>query len=196
MEVTLGTVRAGNQEFLYTDLQGARQLSGNIQGVLGEEFLTRFDYLLDFENHRLDFEGVEPEGIRVKCRSIDGVPSVFTSLGWLVLDSGADQLVLFGAKPAQLTHLLWTNTGSRGVGLSEPKSVIIEARTLARTEAVVVPRQNGIQADGLLPGRLFRSIYVSNSKGYATLDCSNCCRQKPRQGRKVTKHNSISQKGA
>jgi hypothetical protein len=102
----VGHGTAGNQEFLYTDLQVARQLSGTIQGVFGEEFLTRFDYLLDFKNHRLDFGDVESEGIRVKCRSIDGVPSVFTSLGWLVLDSGADHLVLFGAKPAQITHLL------------------------------------------------------------------------------------------
>src|SRR5579863_9819906 len=47
IEVALSPVRAGDQEFLYTDLRGARQVSANIQGVLGEEFLARFDYLLD-----------------------------------------------------------------------------------------------------------------------------------------------------
>lgn len=196
MEVTLGSVRAGNEEFLYTDLRGVRQLSANIQGVLGEEFLARFDYLLDLKNHQLDIGGLEPEGIRVKFRTIDGRPSLFTSLGWLVLDSGADHLVLFGGKPAQITHLLWTASGSMGADLSRPKSLVIETQTIARTEAVVVPRQNGNQADGLLPGRLFRSIYVSNSKGYATLDCSNCYSQNRQQGGKVTKHNSISRKGA
>ena len=195
IEVALSTVRAGDEEFLYTDLRGVRQVSTNIQGVLGEEFLARFDYLLDLKNHRLDFGGIEPEGIRVKFRMIDGLPSVYTSLGWLVLDSGADHLVLFGGEPAKTTHLLWTGSGFRGVGLSGPKSLIIEAQTIARTESVVVPHQNGNQADGLLPGRLFRSIYISNSKGYATLVCSNCFRQKPHQGGRATKYNTISRKG-
>jgi len=194
IEVALSSVRGGDEEFLYTDLRGVRQVSANIQGVLGEEFLARFDYLLDLKNHRLDFGDIEPEGIRVKLRTIDGLPSVYTSLGWLVLDSGADHLVLFVGEPVKTTHLLWTASGFRGVGLSGPKSLIIEAQTIARTQSVVVPRQNGNQADGLLPARLFRSVYISNSKGYATLVCSNCSGKNPSVG-KSTKYNAISRKG-
>lgn len=183
IEVALGSVQAGDQEFLYLDLQGVRLISSDIQGVLGQEFLARFDYLLNLKKRRLEFGDIEPEGIRVRFRTIDGAPSVFTSLGWLVLDSGADHLVLFGGETSQTTRLLWTASGFRGAGLSKPKSLVIEGQTVARAEAAVVPRQIGSQADGLLPGRLFSSIYVSNSKGYATLVCASW------------KHNAISRKG-
>ena len=195
IEVALGSVRASNAEFLYPDLRGVLLVSADIQGILGEEFLARFDFLLDLKNDRLDFGEIEPEGIRVKLRTIDGLPSVFTNLGWLVLDSGADHLVLFGGEPTKATHLLRTASGFMKVGLSRPKSLIIEAQAIARTESVAVPRRDGSQADGLLPARLFRSIYVSNSKGYATLVCSNCIPAKPQQGQKITKYNTISRKG-
>jgi hypothetical protein len=174
IDVVLGSVRAANQEFLFTDLQGVRQMSSNIQGVLGQEFLDRFDYLLDLKNHRLEFGDIEPEGMRVKFRTIDRVPSIFTSLGWLLLDSGANQLILFGGEPEHTTRLLWTASGFRGADPSGPRALVIDAQTVGSAEAFVVPRPNGSQADGVLPGRLFRSIYVSNSKGYATLVCSHC----------------------
>ena len=194
-EVAFGSARRGNQEFLFSDLRSVRQLSADVQGILGEEFLGRFDYLLDL-NQRLEFGDFEPEGIRVRFRRISGRPSIFTSLGWLVLDSGANHLVLFGGEPTVATGLLWTATGPRGAGLSAPKSLTIGAQTVARTDAVVVPRQNGIQEDGLLSGRFFRSIHISNSKGYVTLDCSNCFEEKREQGSKSVKQNSNSRKGA
>ena len=58
IEVALGSVRASNAEFLYPDLRGVRLVSADIQGILGEEFMARFDFLLDLKNGRLDFGAV------------------------------------------------------------------------------------------------------------------------------------------
>jgi len=151
LEVELDSARAGQQEFLFTDLVAVRQLGSDIQGVLGQAFLSRFDYLLDLRGKRLEFGAVQRPGTRVDFQIIDGRPAVFTSLGSLVLDSGTDRLILY----------------SRVV---RAKPLLIEGRTLRYEEAVTVPRQPAAAEDGLLPATLFRSVYVCNSEGYVVLD--------------------------
>ena len=55
-------VRAGSREFLLTSLDGVHVISGKIQGVLGQEFLSHMDYLLDMENRRLILGAAALEG--------------------------------------------------------------------------------------------------------------------------------------
>jgi hypothetical protein len=54
-KISLGTATASDLDILFTNLEGAHTLSSGIKGVLGQEFLGRFDYLLDFARHRLVF---------------------------------------------------------------------------------------------------------------------------------------------
>jgi hypothetical protein len=54
-EASLGSAKAQDLEFLFSSLDGVHVLSTSIQGVLGEEFLARFDYLLDLRGKRLTF---------------------------------------------------------------------------------------------------------------------------------------------
>ena len=52
-KISLGSATASTQEILFSRLEGPHALSAEINGVLGQEFLTHFDYLLDFANHVL-----------------------------------------------------------------------------------------------------------------------------------------------
>jgi predicted aspartyl protease len=170
LDVELDSIKADQQEFLYTDLQAVRQLSSDIQGVLGQAFLARFDYLLDLRDKRLEFGQLDRRGTRVEFRLIDGRPSVFTSLGWLVLDSGTDRVLLFDVAAAKRTYTLRTGTGFLEIGTIRTRPLVIEGRTIPHRETLEVPRQAGVSEDGLLPASLFRAVYVCNSEGYAVLD--------------------------
>lgn len=167
LEVSLGSVRADRQEFLYTDMTAVRQLSDRIQGVLGQEFLSRFDYLLDLHAKRLDFAPPPPEGTRVELKTMEGRPAVFTSLGWLVLDTGTDRVVVYGGS-AEGGLRVRTATGFREAAPVQAK-LMIEGREISHPDAVQVPPVPGVTEAGLLPGALFRAVYVSNSSGYAVL---------------------------
>ena len=99
-EVSLGSASASNQVFLFTALDGAHVLSADIKGVLGEQFLAHFDYLLDFAKHRLVFGGPPPDGgNRVGFETIHGCPAIETSEGRLMLDSGANAAFLYRSSP-------------------------------------------------------------------------------------------------
>jgi hypothetical protein len=94
-EISLGSATASNQEILFSRLEGPHALSAEINGVLGQEFLAHFDYLLDFANHRLVFGELVPHGgNRMEFESVDGCPAIETSEGKLVIDSGTNITVL------------------------------------------------------------------------------------------------------
>jgi hypothetical protein len=171
LKVGLDLVNADGLEFLFTDMQVIRRLSSGIQGVLGQAFLSRFDYLLDLRNKRLEFGRLDHKGTRVEFRMLDGCPAVFTSLGWLVLDSGTDWLVLFdGGGAAKRAYKMHTATGFLETGSIHTKPLVIEGRTFAHREALTAPRQSGASEDGLLPASLFRAVYVCNTEGYLILE--------------------------
>ena len=170
IEVSLDSARSDGQEFLYTDLRGVKQLASDIRGVLGESFLARFDYLLDLRGKRLVFGKLDREGTRAEFRMVEGRPSIFTSLGRMVLDSGSDRIVLFGAARRMGTSTLYAASGFRETGSVQAKPLVIEGRTIRHDDAVGVPRQAGVAEDGLLPSSLFRAVYVCNSERYVVLD--------------------------
>jgi hypothetical protein len=113
---------------------------------------------------------------------VKGRPVVVTSLGRLVLDSGANYMTRFGVRAAEETLNMITATGSVKVGTVFSK-LVIDGRAVWRGEAVAVPHSPETGTDGLLPMSLFKSVYVSNSEGYVVLDCeSNLRRDKRRSG--------------
>jgi len=173
IEVVLDSGKAAGQEFLFLGLDAIHHRWPDIQGVLGQWFLSRFDYMLDLRDKRLAFGKEEPSGKRVRFRMINGRLAVSTSLGDLVLDSGADRLVLFGVKPD--TGLgdkreMRTYTGSKEIGMVFSKPLTIEGRKVWRGDAVAIPNRSEPAVDGLLPLSLFRVIYVCNSEGYVVFE--------------------------
>jgi len=165
-EVTLGEATAADQELLFTSLDGVHALAPDIQGVLGQEFLSRFDYLLDFRGRRLVFSAAAPDGTRIPARVIDGRMAIETSYGDLVLDSGTQALVLFHTPVSSAPgETIRTASGAGKVSMVQAVRVRIGARSY-RPAMAAVATNPAAPEDGLLPASLFGSIFVSNSAHY------------------------------
>jgi hypothetical protein len=172
IEVLLDSAKTEGQKFLFLPLKAIHDITPGIQGVLGQEFLSRFDYTLDLRGKRLEFGKQDRNGTHAQFKMINAEPVVSTSLGDLILDSGARQLVLFGVRPHisyGLKGELRTPTGSMQIGLVSGKPLVIEGRKISRGDAVTIPnRTPGV--DGLLPLSLFKAIYFCNSQGYIVFE--------------------------
>lgn len=163
-EVAVGSVCTARQEVLIGGLDEIHQLSTDIQGVLGQSFLSSFDYFIDIENSRLVFGSREAEGTRIPLRIVDGRPAVDTNLGRLLVDSGAHRLVLFNVPTMTGTYRLAALGGSADAGMIL-RELRIADRMVWRGEAVGV-RSDEPGLAGLMPISLFKSIYVSNSQRF------------------------------
>ena len=167
-EIGLGSVKAGNQKFLFSD--AVHKLLPDVHGVLGQWFLSGFDYLLDLRGKRLEFGKQNLYGNRARFRMLNGLLAVSTSLGDLVLDSGAVRLILFGVDPDNGHRgYLRTVAGSQPVGMVFSR-LVIEGRNIWRGDAVAIPDRAQPGVAGLMPLRLFRTIYVCNSEGYVIFE--------------------------
>jgi Aspartyl protease len=166
LSVAVGETRADEQSFLFAGMDAVHGLSTDIQGILGQAFLSRFDYTIDLRGRRLAFGKREAAGKRAVFQRLGGRALVATSLGDLILDSGTGQLVLFGeAGTSGGQSYMRTLTGSGLVGLIQSR-LAIGGRSVWTGQAVALPKREEPGVAGLLPIRLFRSVYVCNSEGY------------------------------
>jgi predicted aspartyl protease len=168
--VRIGPVDDQGIETLITKLH----LQG-VDGVLGQSWLLRHDYLLDYRGRRVVLDGSEPRcGIRAALRSTDGRPQIAAEIDGrrqdLVVDSGASVLVLFGRPPrvstaTLVTAALVTNSSSveGGTGRARLKIGFTYNRLVPTAEVAAQP------AAGLLPAATFASVYISNRSGIVVL---------------------------
>ncbi len=169
-EVELGPVKANGQKFLFSELDAVHMRFPKVRGVLGQWFLSGFDYMIDLQGKRLEFGKQNPNGSRARSRVLNGRTAVATSLGDLVLDSGVAQLVLFGVDPdTDARRTMRTMAGSQIVGTVFSR-LIIEGRSIWRGDAVAIPRGGEPGVDGLMPLTFFKTIYFCNSEGYVVFD--------------------------
>jgi hypothetical protein len=61
-EVQFDSVKANRQEFLFSELDVIHDLLPDVQGVLGQWFLSGFDYMLDLHAKRLEFGNQDRNG--------------------------------------------------------------------------------------------------------------------------------------
>jgi hypothetical protein len=168
--LALGDADAANQEFLFTTLDGVRQISDRIQGVLGQEFLAKFDYLLDLKARRLEINAPAPTaGLKVEFAAVDGRMLLPTSQGALVLDSGSDATVLFRKAPGSAMAGIQTASGFAEVTRAQSIRLKIGDREFRAGDVVYLPNASATE-EGLLPASTFRTIFVSNSGGYVVVD--------------------------
>jgi hypothetical protein len=165
--VSLGAAEAINQTFLFTELDAVRVLSPGIQGVLGQEFLSHFDYLLDFGNRRLTFGEAPPEGLKMETRIIDGRPAIKTSEGDLVLDSGTDAAILRRGGTGEIGTIR-TASGFAAVRTFRNLVIRIGDRGYRPAMTLFAP-ESPLEEDGQLPACVFRELYISSSGHYVVL---------------------------
>jgi hypothetical protein len=169
-EVLLDSAKADDQRFLLTGLEAVHKLDPDVRGVLGQWFLAHFDYTLDLKAKRLEFGKVAATGARTSFTMVNGRVVVPTSLGGLVLDSGAGRLVLFGVESDRgIDGRVLTFNGSGAIG-SASRKLIIGERKVWQGDAVTMSSRTEPGVAGLLPLSLFRSVYVSNSESYVVLE--------------------------
>jgi predicted aspartyl protease len=183
VEVDLGTRVAKNVEFLWQDSRGLTEAGVEVDGVLGQSLLSRFDYLLDYKSGQLVLDSVEQQsagrpGKQIKFARVAGrmlLPAMNPGEGSmrLILDSAASNVLLWRAGDYQAlgaTASLIAMNGRRVVNLIRMPLLVVGDQVLQRLDAVVAPSPDeDPQEDGLLPAALFRSIYVSNSETYVKL---------------------------
>lgn len=147
-------------------MEAIHALAPDIQGVLGQEFLAHFDYLLDFHNHRVVFGAAAPEGPHMPARLIDGRMAIVTSYGELVLDSGTRALVLFHAPAGQQDgSTVQTDSGEGAVSTLRSAAVRVGEKVYRPSAAAVAPNAQ-LTEGGLLPASLFPAIFICNSGHY------------------------------
>jgi hypothetical protein len=169
-EIALGPEKVNGQKFLYSGLEAIHGHFPDVRGVLGQWFLSRFDYMLDLRGKQLEFGKHSSNGKRTQVRLLNGRTAVATSLGELILDSGAGQLVLFGVDPDR-DHRSYIRTvaGSGTAGIVS-STLVIEGRSFWRGDAVAIPNRREPGVAGLMPLSFFKTIYVCNSEGYVVFE--------------------------
>jgi len=171
-EVALGPAKAGGQKILFSGLEAVHNRMPDVQGVLGQWFLVRFDYLLDLHGKRIEFGLQQWSGTHTPFKMVNARPILSTSLGDLALDSGIARLVLFGVQPDNdrgFKAELRTLAGSRQIGRAF-RTLVVENRKYWEGEAAVISDRPEPGVDGLLPLALFRLVYFCNSEGYVVLE--------------------------
>jgi len=161
-----------------------------IRGVLGEDFLSNFDFLIDYKERTLRLGGDVPAGDRCRFEPIGSYQGALTTNRLLLdaefmdvgngkaqlqLDTGAKMLELFPARSGSVRSQPWAgsmafSSGTNGTALHSHTSIKI-GTTVVNDLDVVRSRQGvAFDAAGLLPASIFHRIYISHSGGFVVLN--------------------------
>ncbi len=163
-EVRVGALSDKGVEVIITDVR----LSG-VDGVLGQSWLIRHDYLLDYHNRRLVLDGTPPGGgLRIALRVEDGRLLIPVDIDGrqteVTLDSGAPVVVLFGSSHPMQAAMLLTDTGEAGAETGTVHVSLKGGHQCSMPAAWVNSPQT---SPTLFPLSLFASVYICNREGFA-----------------------------
>jgi hypothetical protein len=161
-------------------------VSPRIRGILGQNFLYHFNYILDYAHSRIEFEPEEisdavQEEIRMPATRQHGLTVLTAQISKgkairLLLDSGSSGLILFrenlvGFVPCR-TELcaaeMRTSNGTECVTMGTVRNVKVGSALLRSLPAVIMrpsDRDDG-SFDGLLPTNVFAAVYFNNRQHY------------------------------
>ena len=102
-EISLGPIQAKSVAVLVTDLSAVeRDLNLAVAGILGMDVLGSSSFRLDYANQLIEFGEISPEGIPVDLSTRANLPIAEIKIGekllHLLVDTGSDRLVFFGAR--------------------------------------------------------------------------------------------------
>jgi len=185
--VSVGEKSATDVEALFSDLREARAVKPEICGVLGQNFLSQFNYLINYRERRIEFEDEDEmekslRGARLPIEWNEG-RALITPDGKarlrLVLDSGTPAMILFNAG-ARAAGLNWEPGDQRQFRLNSSAGVRIarqrrlrgfrvggaEFQDLLVTQCEAKDGCEGRAEDGLLPTSLFQRVYFNHRKNF------------------------------
>jgi hypothetical protein len=186
--LALASASVKNIEALVFDLREFKTVDSRIAGVLGQSFLSHFNYLLDYRRRSLTLETaneirerVSGEVIPLEIRDQKVLVQAETQPGGrkkllLWLDSAANQMVLFHRAAAALNlgsqsslSQLTTATNISTIDTGRLPFLKIGLQ-IFRDLAVTLPPPAATDAqrseDGLLPTSFFHSFYMNNRESF------------------------------
>jgi hypothetical protein len=182
--LTAGPAQVQNLQVLIQDLSEARKIDPLITGIVGQNFLSHFNYLLDYQAHSIQFElsteirtAIEGDSVLIDTNGnrmivVATVQSSDRARLRLTLDSGASAVIFVG-QPSQVTGLrenkvgMGTDAGFRA--LAGRVNLLTVGSAQFRDVQVLLCREPdywGQIEDGVLPTALFRALYVNNKEGF------------------------------
>lgn len=169
----LGPVMVEGVEVFFDPMEAVHAMDADVDGVLGVDFLSRSDFLVDYRAGRLVFGETAVRGRRVPLRWVEGRPAVDAWCGGrrlsLVLDSGIGRVVLFRGGTSRVGVEVITNAGKRRASMGEVPELRIGGTIWTLLDAVLADAPDR-EAGGLLPLRMFGSVYISIRGGYVIFD--------------------------
>ncbi len=180
--VRVGSTARGEVEVIEAKLNGVKHADARIDGILGQSFLGKAEYLMDFRAKRIWFgeealQRAERMGEPVRAEIRDGRLAVPVRLGTaglpfhLVLDSGASHLFVFcGKRCPRLERVLGegeaiTNGGRRRVERGLLREAYAAGVRFSKVEAALVADNPAPQsAEGLIPARWFAAVFIDTGR--------------------------------
>jgi hypothetical protein len=167
-----------------------KMLAPGIRGVLGEDFLSRFDLLIDYKKHVIQLGASPPAGERCRFEvtgEYRGAPTTnrilvdveFMEVSGnhvqLQLDTGARTPELFPASRDSHPSEPWGSSMATSSGAND---VVVHSNITLKIGATKIPGQDVVQsrravafdAAGLLPAAIFQRIYIRHSGGFVILN--------------------------
>ena len=189
-DVRLGEASLAGVGAAVDKLTRQKMLAPGIRGVLGEDFLSKFDILIDYKQRWLRFGDAPPAGERCGFETIGqyhGSPTTNRLLitaefvevsaakrnsSWIppprYRSYSQSTMILFLSQP--WGGSMATRSGANGATVYSDVTVKI-GTTMVRGMDVVQSRHAiAFDAAGLLPAAIFRRIYISHSGGFVVLN--------------------------
>ena len=189
-DVRLGEASVSGLGAIVDKLTRQKMLAPGIRGVLGEDFLSRFDLLIDYKERVIRFGEPPPAGERCRFEATgqyQGAPTtnrllidvefmqVSGNKVQLQLDTGARTPELFPVSHDSHPSQPWgssmaTSNGANGVIVHSNVTLKIGATMIPGQDVVQSRRAVAFDAAGLLPAAIFHRIYICHSGGYVVLN--------------------------
>ena len=192
-DVRVGEASVSGLGAMVDKLTRQKMLAPGIRGVLGEDFLSRFDLLIDYKQRQIQFGALPPAGERCRFEATgqyQGAPTtnrLLIDVEIMEVSGNKVQLQLdTGAKTPELFPVSYDSHPSQPRGSSMATSsgangVIVHSNVILKIGTTMIPGQDVVQsrravafdAAGLLPAAIFRRIYISHSGGFVVLNPAN-----------------------
>jgi predicted aspartyl protease len=187
--LSAGSMQVENLPVMVQDLAAVRRIDSHIQGIAGQDFLSHFNYFLDYRHFVVRIEAASEirdtiEGDRVQIE-LGGNRMIVASEGQalrhaslrLLLDSGASSLVLIhkGSQaldvPAFDSVQETTSSGSTSLRAGKVHKLTVGSEQFHDIAVALYPSDPAEPiGDGLLPTTLFQALYVNNREGFVVFN--------------------------
>jgi gag-polyprotein putative aspartyl protease len=189
-DVRMGQASVSDLGAIVDELPRQKLLVPGIRGVLGEDFLSHFDFLIDYKGRLLRFGDAPPTGERCRFETMSKHDGMLTTNRLLVgveftevsgdniqlqLDTGAKMPELFPVGGGSPSSQPWngsmvTSSGANSVVIYSNTAIRIGTTTVRGLDVVQSRRALTFDAAGLLPASIFHRIYISHSGGFVVLN--------------------------